>query len=204
MRLIPVAPPSFGANCYLLASGDDCWIVDPSLSAERIAAAVSAEKLNAVGILLTHGHFDHTTCADALRDRLSCPLFLHQGDASMLTEGTRDGYFDFYGIPSKRRSAECFLRDEERLSLGDESITVLHTPGHSPGSVCFYWSDGLITGDTLFADSVGRCDLWGGDEEALRRSLKRLRTLPQDLPIFPGHGAPTLLGHALDLAAYYL
>lgn len=204
MTVIFIRPPSFGANGYLLISGTHALAVDPAPQAEEFLSAAKQQGVTIEGILLTHGHFDHITSVDALRDATACPLMLHEADAPMLTDGKKNAYTLFYGTPYVRRPAERLLTDGEEIPLGDETVRVLHTPGHSPGSVCFLCGDTLLTGDTLFSDSIGRCDLWGGSERHIRSSLQQLRTLQKDLRILPGHGAPSTLGAALDNAAYYL
>jgi len=204
MTIQRIGAPSFGANCYFLISERHAWVVDPSRSASAILNEAERLKLQIEGILLTHGHFDHTTSVDTLRDIHPCPLMIHEKDASMLTDGRINAFYDLYGSECVHRPADFLFRDGQFLTLGNETVRVIHTPGHTPGSVCFLCNHTLLTGDTLFADTVGRCDLWGGDEEQLRASLKMLRTLPPTLEILPGHGLGATLGAALDQAAYYI
>ncbi len=206
MRIIPLSPgASFGSNCYLLIDGDHAVVVDPSTSASSILK--TAKELNCTldAILLTHAHFDHIYSVDTLRR--SCPglpLYVHEGDAPMLTDGKKNGFTFFFGEDRQYMPAEQILTDGQHVPVGSSSLTVLHTPGHSPGSVCFLGrEDGfLLTGDTLFHMNVGRCDLWGGDHAALMASLNRLKALPPDLTIFPGHGQTDMLGQALQDAFY--
>lgn len=126
----------------------------------------------------------------------------------MLTNGRIDGFYDFYGRESIRREAERLIADGETICLGNEEITTVSTPGHSPGSVCYVCpKDGggyfLLTGDTLFSDNVGRCDLWHGDGDQLINSLKILGRYDRSVDIFPGHGPSAKLGAALAEATYY-
>ena len=204
LRIVPVCAPSFGANTYLLISGTCAWVVDPSVSVDAILRAIRSEDAFPAGILFTHGHFDHVLSADRLRTALpSEEVWIHPEDAVMLTDGRKNAFYDFYHQERVFAPATRFFEDGQRLSLGEDTVTVLHTPGHSPGSVCLLWEDGLITGDTLFADNVGRWDLWGGSREALEGSLAQLRSLNPNLTIYPGHGLTARLGDALDEAAYY-
>ncbi len=204
MEIRAVCPYSFGANTYICVSGTHALAVDPAVSVHSIVSAVSEFGAQLDGILLTHGHFDHTIAVDTLRDALKIPLYVHKDDAIMLTDGKKNGYFDFYGKECVHRAADVFMADGDVIRLGDESLTVVHTPGHSAGSVCLLGDRFLITGDTLFADSIGRCDLFGGSTEQMSASLEHLRTLEGSLKIYPGHGAPALLGAALDNAAYFI
>lgn len=203
MEISTVCPYSFGANTYLIVSGGEAFVVDPAVSVEKITNAAAEKGAVLKGILLTHGHFDHTVALDTLRRALSIEAYIHVGDAEMLTDGRKNAYYDFYGKESKYAPAENLLRDGDIIPIADETLTVIHTPGHTKGSVCFLGDGFLVTGDTLFADSIGRTDLWSGSVTSMSASLDRLRALPQNMKIYPGHGAPAILGGALDNSAYF-
>ena len=204
MKILTVCPESFGANCYLLISDGQAIVVDPAPSADAIIKKAMAEGAKIEGIILTHGHFDHIVSVDSLRNKLSIPLMIHKDDAEMLEDGRKNAFFDFYGMDRKYKSADTLLKDGDTVRLGNEEIKVIHTPGHSKGSVCLLCGNEMITGDTLFADSIGRCDLWGGRDDKMRESLELLRQYDRSTKIFPGHGPSTLLGNALDNAAYFI
>ena len=203
MNIKTVCPYSFGANTYIIFSGHHAFAVDPSASVEAIMSAVVEEGAVLEGILLTHGHFDHTISLDTLRRATAVEAYIHESDAVMLTDGKKNAFYTFYGKECIHAPAEHTLVDGQVLTLGNEEIKVIHTPGHSEGSVCFDCGSFLVTGDTLFAESIGRCDLWSGSEALMQSSLELLRTLPPSLMIYPGHGAPSKLGSALDNAAYF-
>lgn len=204
MEITAVCPYSFGANTYIVFSGSHALVVDPAVSVERIAEAAEERGAKLEGILLTHGHFDHTVALDTLRRAAGIFSYVHARDAQMLTDGRTNGYFTFFGKESRYSPAENLLQGGDLIPLGDEELRVIHTPGHTGGSVCFLGDTFLITGDTLFAESIGRTDLWSGNMDEMRASLRRLRELPPSLTIYPGHGAPAILGNALDNSAYYL
>ncbi|MBQ9086923.1 MAG: MBL fold metallo-hydrolase [Clostridia bacterium] len=204
MKVVPICAESFGANTYLVVSGTHALVVDPAVSVGAILNAVRAEDAFLEGILLTHGHFDHILSLDTLRDALPISARIHQADAVMLTDGRKNAFYDFFGKERVYRPAEELLSRRQTISLGDESITVLHTPGHTPGSVCYLCGDSLLTGDTLFAESYGRCDLWGGSQEQMQVSLASLRSLSPALTIYPGHGVSARLSFALDNVSYFL
>jgi len=204
MKIINIAVRSWASNCYALISGTHALIVDPSASCEAILGAVEKEGAKVEGILLTHGHFDHIMSLDTLRQKTGAPAMIHELDAEMLTDGAKNAFLTFFGMDKKFRAAERLLSDGEVIELGDEKIAVIHTPGHTKGSSCFLAGDTLITGDTLFADGYGRCDLYGGDIMKMRDSLKMLRDLEPSLTIYPGHGAENKLGAALDNTAYLI
>jgi len=207
VKILCLHPKSFAANTYLLISGNEAFVVDPAVSVDSMLKTLERENAELCGILLTHGHFDHTVSVDVLRDRVPIPLMIHNADAPMLTDGKINGFYDFFGRECVRRPADRILCDGETIQLGNESITVMNTPGHSPGSVCYICPDEnggfVVTGDTLFANSIGRCDLWGGNEAKMVGSLKALRSLPSEMPIYPGHGPEYTLGAALENALYY-
>ena len=203
IRVRPICAASFGANTYLLISEREALVVDPAVSVSAILEAASEETVSLAGILLTHGHFDHVLSLDRLRATTGLKASIHELDSMMLTDGRKNAFYDFYHQERRFGAAETLLRDGDRISLGEDTITVLHTPGHTQGSVCYLCGDSLITGDTLFADTIGRCDLWGGSDAQMENSLARLRTLDPSLRIYPGHGSDSRLGDALDNAAYY-
>jgi len=202
MKIRTVCAESFGANTYLLISGCHALAVDPAVSVNAILEAVREEDAFLEGILLTHGHFDHVLSLEGLRAASGVDAHIHEDDAIMLTDGKKNAFYEFFGKERTYGAAEQLLQDGQTLRLGDEKITVLHTPGHTQGSVCFLCDDFLVTGDTLFAESFGRCDLWSGDIEQMRASLSFLRSLDGKLTIYPGHGASSSLRDALDNVAY--
>ena len=204
MQIRSVCPYSFGANTYIIYSETSAFVVDPAVSVGAITNAIAELGVHLDGILLTHGHYDHTVAVDTLRRATSVKAYVHADDAIMLTDGKKNAYYDFFGKECVHIPAEVLLTDGDVITLGNEKLTVLHTPGHSAGSICFMCDDFLVTGDTLFAESIGRCDLWSGSESQMRASLEKLRALSPSLKIYPGHGAPSSLGSALDNAAYYL
>lgn len=205
MRVITIGEHSFGSHCYAVISDDGrAMIVDPSASVSSILAAVSSEGATIDGILITHGHFDHILSLDNLRDATGVPAYIHEEDAEMLTDGNKNMFYFAYGKDRVWRAADGVLHDGDEIPLGCEKIKVIHTPGHSKGCVCYLCGKNLITGDTLFAETVGRTDLYGGSSEILADSLSKLRSLGLDknTPIFAGHGPDGTLGAALDISAY--
>ncbi len=199
MKLINLCPGSWGSNCYLLISGGHAAVVDPSAEPRQILSALERESATLDYILLTHGHFDHIVSLDRLRDQTNAPALIHEEDLELPADPIKNAFFSFFCMEQSYRTPERSLTDGEELMLGEESIRVLHTPGHTRGSCCFLCGgELLLTGDTLFDGAVGRTDLYGGNGEALLASLLALRGLAPSLPIYPGHGGSALLGEALD------
>lgn len=203
MRIISLCAGSWGSNCYLLISGTHAAVVDPSVKPERILNRLADEGATLNFILLTHGHFDHIVSLDTLRQIADVPAMIHENDAELPSDARKNGFYHFFRMEQIYRTPEQTLHNGEILRLGEEEIRVIHTPGHTAGSVCYLCGEKfLVTGDTLFDEGRGRTDLYGGNEAQLLMTLQELRALPQNLPIYPGHGAPATLGIALDNVIY--
>ena len=202
MEIYNLFPGSFGSNCYLLISEGQAAVVDPSADADVILQKVAQLGAELQYILLTHGHFDHICALDALREKTGIPAYIHKDDADMPADSHKNAFSIFFGQSRTYRTPEKTLVEGDVLTLGNERIRVLHTPGHTEGSVCYLCGDDiLITGDTLFDRGFGRYDLYGGDPFKLRRSLARIATLDHSLTIYAGHGCPTDLGDAVQNCA---
>lgn len=143
-------------------------------------------------ILLTHGHFDHIGGAAALQREFDLPVICHELEATVVTDPYGNASA-FFGIPLTVPKISQVVRDGDILSLGETTLHVLHTPGHTPGGVCYQTEDLLFSGDTLFCGSVGRTDLPGGSSSTLNTSLQRLSALKGEYVIYSGHGEPTTM-----------
>jgi glyoxylase-like metal-dependent hydrolase (beta-lactamase superfamily II) len=199
MELYNLWPGSWGSNCYLLVNDGHALVVDPSADAKTILSAACENGVVLDGILLTHGHFDHIISIDALRKSIpSLPVYIHSDDMDFPQDAQKNAFSVFFPMERTWMRPEKALQDGEVLMLAGQSIRVIHTPGHTQGSVCLLCNDTfLLTGDTLFSNGIGRCDLYSGSYERIQQSLQLLRELPQDLPIYPGHGDSCSLGEAL-------
>jgi glyoxylase-like metal-dependent hydrolase (beta-lactamase superfamily II) len=184
---------AYMTNCYIIhdQQANTCCVIDPGAKAEKVLALLQEEGLTLEAILLTHGHFDHVGAVKELCAATGCAVYLCEDDLLMppnMTAGPLH-YTDNYG-------------EGDVLELAGLHIQVLHTPGHTPGSVCLMVEDAIFAGDTLFAGSCGRTDLPGGNEAALKDSLHRLRDIRQEYRIFPGHGIATLLSREQEYNRY--
>ena len=180
---IPVG--QLATQCYLvsLPDRDDCIVIDPGAEPERIRAVLQKKRLAA--ILLTHGHFDHIGAVSALMDA-DTPLYIHALDAPMLAD-PKLNLCRMIGQTITAPPANHLLQEGDLVQAAGITLTVLHTPGHTPGSVCYRVGDALFTGDTLFHLGCGRTDFPGGSEADMRRSLARLASLARECTIYPGH-----------------
>lgn len=175
---------AYGTNCYIVhdSASKTCCVIDPGYTPEKVLSEVKALGLTVEAILLTHGHFDHVGGVRDLAAETDCRVYIHPDDLSMpprLTAGPIY-YTDTYG-------------EGDTVTEAGLSFRVLHTPGHTPGSVCLRLGNDLFCGDTLFAGSCGRTDLPGGNMGAMRASLKRLAAIPENLSVHPGHGPGSTL-----------
>ena len=184
LKTYTLALGAYQTNCYIIheEASKACCVIDPGYEAGRILDKLDSLGLSLEAILLTHGHFDHVGAVRELAAETGCGVYIHAADLSM---------------PPKMTAGPLYYTntyDEgTRLSLAGLDISVLHTPGHTPGSVCLLCETSLFSGDTLFQGSCGRTDLPGGDWATILKSLKRLSSIEGNLWVFPGHGGSTTL-----------
>jgi len=182
-------------NCYILESDSKALVIDPGEEPERILRFLHDIKVKPIQIIATHTHFDHVLGVDGIRATLNIPFLIHHDDLSML-ESMQSRVRQFMGltVPPPPR-VDRFLKDGESLTVGHDTLKVLHTPGHSLGSISVAGRGYVFTGDALFNQSIGRTDLPGGDLDTLIRSITdRLFSLPDGTIVYPGHGAETRIG----------
>ena len=184
-------------NCYIVGdrASKEAIVIDPGDDADAIATSLAEQELRVTAIIATHAHFDHIVAAGRLREVTGAPFYLHKADNPILDWMQESGRM-FLGIelpapPDVDRDAP----EGEIIVAGTAQLEVLHTPGHSPGSISLISEGAIFSGDTLFAGSVGRTDLPGGDSQALVDAVKtKLYRFEEDLPVYPGHGPSTTLG----------
>ncbi len=184
------------SNCYILADDkeNEAIVIDPGGDGNRILALLERKSWKVKMVLITHAHFDHIAANAEVVNATEASLAVPRLDAQMMDHSVMQA--QMYGLsvdPSPK--PDILLEDGDTIELGDEKIEVLATPGHSPGGVSFKTSVGIFPGDTLFAGSIGRTDLPGGDFETLISSIKeKILVLPDDTDVFPGHGPSTTVG----------
>jgi len=190
MELQCLRVPPFGTNCYFIADGTRLGIVDPGGAADSIMHVIEARGYTPEVILLTHGHFDHAGAAGALKTHFGIPIVVHALDAPML-ENAETSHATRFGFPYEGCEADRLLAEGDTVSIGNTTFSVLHTPGHTKGSICFLTKDILLAGDTLFSGSIGRFDR--ENKEIMKESIRRLLSLPEDTRVYPGHDAETTI-----------
>ena len=184
MKHTVMALGAYQTNCYILwdEESDRCVVIDPGYEPERILAEAARLGKTIEAVLLTHGHFDHVGAVRTLAAETDCRVYLQENDLSMPPQFTAGPlyYTDLY-------------KEGDVLKLAELTLRVLHTPGHTSGSVCLVTEDAIFSGDTLFEGSCGRTDLPGGDWATILKSLKRLAGMEKDYTVYPGHGPSTTL-----------
>ena len=189
MTIIPLVLGLIGTNCYIVSADGsrEAVIIDPAGHPDRIREALGEK--TAAAVLLTHGHFDHT---GALSEFAGLPIYIHRLDAPMLSD-PHLSVADLVHDRKPRPEATDFIEDGTILNIAGLEIRVIHTPGHTPGSVTYRIGDALFTGDTLFQGSYGRTDFPGGSLATEMASIRKLLALPENHPVYPGHGPQTTL-----------
>ncbi len=181
-------------NCFIIAdeSSKKAIVVDPGDEPDRITDVIKENNLFVEYVICTHGHFDHVGAVTELKQETGAKVLIHKEELEIYN-GAKDmaafwGY-DLDPLPEP----DVLLKDGADIAVGNLRFKVLHTPGHSPGGMCIYGEEIIITGDTVFAGSVGRTDFYGGDINKLKESFKRLMSLPENTKVLPGHGPETTI-----------
>lgn len=182
-------------NCYILQSGHEAIVIDPGDEPERIIKFLATLNVKTKQIVATHAHFDHVLGVDGVRKATKTPFLIHEDDLGIL-QSMQERVKAFMGLKvGPPPSVDGFVKENDVLTVGDESLKVIHTPGHSPGSISLHGKDNVLTGDALFNQSIGRTDTPGGDTETLLRSIRdKLFRLPDNIVVYPGHGSETTIG----------
>jgi hydroxyacylglutathione hydrolase len=179
-----------GVCCYIVACDKTKQgvIIDPGGNEDDILSACKAENITVKYIVNTHGHPDHVCGNGKLKEATGADIVMHTADADFFSQSSVEQFFSQLGLPPSP-PVDKRVKDNDTLTFGNETLAVIHTPGHTPGGMCLYSQPNLFTGDTLFAGGVGRTDFPGGSTQQLLDSIKeRVLTLPPDTIVWPGHG----------------
>jgi len=196
MKIETYARGPFATNTYLLLDeeGGRGYVVDPTLEIEEVARSLQERGVEILAVIDTHCHLDHAYHNALFCEKFEAPLWAHEADLPLLQK--METQAQMFGLePATSPDPDRFLADGDVIPLGPEELKVFHTPGHSPGGICLAGPGLVIVGDTLFAGSIGRTDLWGGDFATLRSAIHdKLFTLPDATRVLPGHGPETTIG----------
>ena len=202
MRVVVLASAGYASNSYLIV--DDVSktfaVVDPSVDTS-FAKTYIDDGFSLKYVLLTHGHFDHIFYVDEWRS-LGGKVCIHKGDADFLNDPSKSLYLQFFARDIRHGDADVILSDGDWLCLGDNMIKVLSTPGHTKGSVCYLFDNVMLSGDTLFAGTIGRTDLYGSSDSDMKNSIEKLSAIDTDYVVYPGHGDKTTLFYEKQHSRY--
>ena len=194
MKLEQVVVGDLGVNCYIVSCEQTkkAAVIDPGENGQTILEKI--KNVDVVAIINTHGHADHIGANKMIKDVTKADIFIHRDDAMMLLE-PRLNLSIFLGNEIKSYAADRIVESGDTIAIGNIALKVIHTPGHTKGGICLYTDGILFSGDTLFAESVGRTDFPGGSMRELMKSVtEKLLILPENTKVLPGHGAATTIG----------
>ena len=203
IKIKKILSGSLEENCYVVYDSQTLHaaIIDPGEDGNKVILEIEKDKFNPEVLINTHGHFDHVLSDDKIRSKFKIQLAIHKNDVSLLLDSYKNGSA-LCNISGTVKNPDILLEDNQEIKLSFTTFKVLHTPGHTKGSICLLFDGFLITGDTLFAGTVGRTDLDGGSSEEMLVSLFRLKKLDPSLVIYPGHGSRTTLANELNHNPY--
>ncbi len=196
MRYKMIIVGGLETNCYLVFCPGTraCAVIDPGADPDKIIPVIAEEELHPVLLIDTHGHLDHIGANRDIKEKFNVPLLIHAADKDLLGRMQNLELSLFLGATNSP-PADRLIEDGEEIAVGKGTLRVLHTPGHTPGSVSLLGDGFLLSGDTLFFEGVGRTDLPGGNARHLERSIsEKIMTLPDDIVVLPGHGPLTTIG----------
>lgn len=183
----------YAVNCYIIADSNKVGaVIDPGGSADRIMKAIEENGIEVKYIIATHGHGDHIGAIEELRARTGAKFIAHELEKEILNDKEKN-LTACMGVEHVEIEADEYVKEGDIVEVGELSLEIIHTPGHTPGGMCIRTGEYLFTGDTLFALSVGRSDLYGGDFGKLQESLKKLKGMDDHLKVLPGHGSASTL-----------
>ena len=186
-----------GSNTYILGDKDEAVVIDAGNRAGEVFEQVVTAGMRVKYIVLTHGHFDHMTYLEELQRKTNAKVVVHAADAAAL-EDTVFNVSSLFGMKKSFPAPDVLVEEGSVLQVGDLQLTVLHTPGHTPGGICLQCNDMLFTGDTLFDGDFGRTDLPGGNSKLLKQSIERLFSLDGTLMVYPGHDSNNQLKNIIE------
>ncbi|MFD1705400.1 MBL fold metallo-hydrolase [Siminovitchia sediminis] len=203
-KQIPLGP--LQTNCYLFFNEEkQCLVFDPGGENVRLIDYIEGEGFQPLAVLLTHAHFDHIGAVEDVRKRWDIPVYIHQEEREWLMDPALNGSARHPMAPVSGSPADHHIQEEGKLTIGPFEMEIFETPGHSPGSVSYYFKsmDTVLSGDALFNGGIGRTDLLGGDHDTLIQSIHhKLFVLPEHTVVLPGHGFSTTIGNEIESNPY--
>ncbi|MBE6672926.1 MAG: MBL fold metallo-hydrolase [Ruminococcaceae bacterium] len=205
MQILTLSLGALATNCYIVSVSDNApaVVIDPGDEADKVLTLLSEHDLTLEAILLTHGHFDHIAALDDLISATGCDFYISKPDSLMIRDGAKNFSISFFGKDIYTTALpKQTVSDGDTLSLAGLDFTVMETPGHSLGSVCYRVDNVLFSGDTLFQGACGRVDGYSASPKEMLRSLSKIRMIDDNLTIYPGHGESTTLDYEKENNMY--
>lgn len=195
MKIKTIVVGPLQVNCYIAydEGTKEAMVIDPGDEPDMIMDLIEQAGLKVKLILLTHGHFDHVGAVDDMKELTGAPILIHRKDKEIYSQANTHAYMWGFRIGNPPEP-DKFIDEGDEVKIGELQFQVLHTPGHTQGSICLYGMGTVFSGDTLFRDSIGRTDLPGGDMSSMGNSFRRLMKLPHDTIVYSGHGEKTTIG----------
>lgn len=206
MKIFKYSVGALGTNSYIILDEKtmEAALIDPGDESDKLLSAVASKGAKLSYIVLTHGHFDHILALPEIKEKTGASLLIHKNDAPMLADNSLNLLSRFSVRDMAFPIPDRLLSDGDTVKLGSEEIKVIHTPGHTLGSICLSVGDDLISGDTLFRENIGRYDFPGGSFDTIMDSLQKIKALEIKGKIYPGHGMSTTLEHELTYNTYLI
>ncbi len=206
MKIINLRLGDYRVNTYIVykEKRSDCTVIDPGDGYSAIEDAIRENGLTLSSIILTHAHFDHIASLADLKDKYNCKVFMHCEEAEILGDSEKNLTKYFLDKETQITLNDGMLSDFETFESAGLEFSVMHTPGHTKGSAVFKCEDILFTGDTLFSNGCGRCDLWSGSVESMKASLDKIFSEKGDLIFYPGHGPQSSLNKIRDVYKFFI
>lgn len=206
MKIFKYSVGALGTNAYIILDEKtmEAMLVDPGDEPDKLLNALEAKGAHLTYIILTHAHFDHILAIPKIKEKTGASLLVHKDDAPMLADNSLNLLSKFSVRDMAFPSPDRLLTDGDTVKLGGSEIGIIHTPGHTLGSICLSVGDDLISGDTLFRENIGRYDFPGGDFDTIMDSLQKIKALDIKGKIYPGHGMSTTLEHELTYNTYLI
>lgn len=195
MKIEKIVEPYFGENMYILVDEKTkkCAVVDPGGAKDKILNYIKSNSLQLEYILLTHAHGDHIGAVNYIKSQTGAKVVAHSEEKELLLDNRKNLSYSMHCGPQEV-DADIYVNDKDKLDLGELRLSFIHTPGHTKGCMCIRVNNEMFTGDTLFAGSIGRTDLYSGNYKQIEKSLKKLSKYEDNINIYPGHGPSSTLG----------
>ena len=195
MKIEKMVEPYFGENMYILVDEKTkkCAVIDPGGVKDKILNYIKSNSLQLEYILLTHAHGDHIGAVNYIKSQTGAKVVAHSEEKELLLDNRKNLSYSMHCGPQEV-DADIYVNDKDKLDLGELRLSFIHTPGHTKGCMCIRVNNEMFTGDTLFAGSIGRTDLYSGNYKQIEKSLKKLSKYEDNINIHPGHGPSSTLG----------